>query len=106
MSILIERAVEQTPEVCDLIEELNDVLGAAYEAQYRRRISPKPDQAWAADHKAEIADHPNTFPPDPVGQMTEGELTGNGDEADETKSPSRFICRKADLDQVFRLVDF
>ena len=32
MSIVIERAIEQTPEVCDLIEELNGVLGAAYEA--------------------------------------------------------------------------
>jgi hypothetical protein len=35
MSITIERVVEATPEVHDLIGELNDVLGAAYEADQR-----------------------------------------------------------------------
>jgi hypothetical protein len=30
MSITIERAVEASPEVYDLMGELNDVLGAAY----------------------------------------------------------------------------
>jgi putative acetyltransferase len=41
MSIVIERAIEQTPEVCDLIEELNGVLGAAYEAHQRHGFSIK-----------------------------------------------------------------
>jgi putative acetyltransferase len=39
MSISIERAVEATTEVHDLIEELNDVLGAAYEAHQRHGLS-------------------------------------------------------------------
>ena len=39
MSITIERAVEATPEVHDLIGELNDVLGAAYEAHQRHGLS-------------------------------------------------------------------
>ena len=45
MSITIERAVEAAPEVCDLIGELNDVLGAAYDWMgiLRRR-----HWAWAA----------------------------------------------------------
>ena len=39
MSITIERVIEATPEVCDLIGELNDVLGAAYEANQRHGLS-------------------------------------------------------------------
>ena len=39
MSITIERVIEATPEVCDLIGELNDVLGAAYEAHQRHGLS-------------------------------------------------------------------
>ena len=39
MSITIERAIEATPEVHDLIGELNDVLGAAYEAHQRHGLS-------------------------------------------------------------------
>lgn len=41
MSILIERAIEQTPGVCDLIEELNGVLGADYDAHQRHGLSIK-----------------------------------------------------------------
>jgi putative acetyltransferase len=39
MSITIERVVEATPEVHDLIGELNDVLGAAYEADQRHGLA-------------------------------------------------------------------
>src|SRR5215469_11157068 len=39
MSIMIERAVEATTEVHDLIEELNGVLGAAYEDHQRHGLS-------------------------------------------------------------------
>jgi putative acetyltransferase len=39
MGITIERAVEASPEVYDLIGELNDVLGAAYEAHQRHGLS-------------------------------------------------------------------
>jgi len=39
MSIMIERAVEATTEVHDLIEELNGALGAAYEAHQRHGLS-------------------------------------------------------------------
>ena len=39
MSITIERAVEAKHEVHDLIGELNDVLGAAYEAHQRHGLS-------------------------------------------------------------------
>ena len=39
MSITIERVVEATHEVRDLIEELNEVLGAAYEAHQRHGLS-------------------------------------------------------------------
>ena len=39
MSITIERAVEASPEVHDLIGELNDVLGAAYESHQRHGLS-------------------------------------------------------------------
>ena len=39
MSIKIEQAVEATREVRDLIGELNDVLGAAYEAHQRHGLS-------------------------------------------------------------------
>jgi putative acetyltransferase len=39
MSITIERAVEATREVYNLIGELNDVLGAAYEAHQRHGLS-------------------------------------------------------------------
>jgi putative acetyltransferase len=38
MSITIERVVEAMPEVHDLIGELNDVLGAAYEAHQRHGL--------------------------------------------------------------------
>src|ERR1700730_18352088 len=39
MSLTIERAVEATPEMHDLIGELNEVLGAAYEAHQRHGLS-------------------------------------------------------------------
>src|SRR3981189_120970 len=39
MSITIDRAVESSREVCDLIGELNDVLGAAYESHQRNGLS-------------------------------------------------------------------
>src|SRR5215472_4102627 len=39
MNIKIERTVEATLEVCDLIRELNDVLGAAYEEHHRHGLS-------------------------------------------------------------------
>jgi putative acetyltransferase len=39
MSLTIERAVEATPEVHDLIGEHNEVLGAAYEAHQRHGLS-------------------------------------------------------------------
>ena len=39
MSITIEQAVEATPEAYDLIGELNDVLGAVYEAHQRHGLS-------------------------------------------------------------------
>ena len=39
MRIMMERAVEGTPEVHDLIGELNDVLGASYEAHQRHGLS-------------------------------------------------------------------
>ena len=39
MSITIERAVEATSEVHDLIGELIEVLGAAYEAHQRHGLS-------------------------------------------------------------------
>jgi hypothetical protein len=39
MSITIERVVEATPEVHDLIGELNDVLGAVYESHQRHGLS-------------------------------------------------------------------
>jgi len=39
ISITVERAVEATHEVRDLIEELNEVLGAAYEAHQRHGLS-------------------------------------------------------------------
>src|SRR5882724_919444 len=39
MNITIERVIQATPEVHDLIGELNDVLGAAYEAHQRHGLS-------------------------------------------------------------------
>ena len=39
MSITIERVVEASPELHDLIGELNDALGAAYEAHQRHGLS-------------------------------------------------------------------
>ena len=39
MSITIERVVEATPEVGDLIQELNDVLGAVYEEHQRHGLA-------------------------------------------------------------------
>jgi len=39
MNITIERVVEATHEVRNLMEELNDVLGAAYEAHQRHGLS-------------------------------------------------------------------
>jgi putative acetyltransferase len=39
ISITVERAVEATREVHDLTAELNDVLGAAYEAHQRHGLS-------------------------------------------------------------------
>jgi putative acetyltransferase len=39
MSITIERAVEASPEVYDLIGELNDLFGAAYESHQRHGLS-------------------------------------------------------------------
>jgi putative acetyltransferase len=38
MNIIVERAVEATPEVHDLTGKLNDVLGAAYEAHQRHGL--------------------------------------------------------------------
>ena len=73
--------------------------------QQRRRGAAKSDEAEVADHKAEIADHPDPFAPDPIGQMAEGNLTGNRDKAHQTERPSRLVSPEADLDQVFRLMD-
>jgi hypothetical protein len=42
MSLTIERAVEATREMHDLIGELNEVLGAAYEAHQRHGLSNRP----------------------------------------------------------------
>src|SRR6516162_240012 len=39
MNITIERTIEATLEVRDLIRELNDVLGAAYEEHQRHGLS-------------------------------------------------------------------
>ena len=39
MNVTVERVVQATPEVHDLIRELNDVLGAAYEAHQRHGLS-------------------------------------------------------------------
>jgi putative acetyltransferase len=39
MNITIERVIRATPEVHDLIAELNDVLGTAYEAHQRHGLS-------------------------------------------------------------------
>jgi putative acetyltransferase len=39
MNITVEQIVQATPEVRDLIGELNDVLGAAYEADQRHGLS-------------------------------------------------------------------
>ena len=39
MNITIERVIRATPEVHDLIGELNDVLGAVYEAHQRHRLT-------------------------------------------------------------------
>jgi hypothetical protein len=39
MSITIERLVEATPEVHELIGELNDALGAAHEAHQGHGLS-------------------------------------------------------------------
>ena len=38
MNITIERVIQATPEVHDLIGELNDVLGAVYEAHQRHGL--------------------------------------------------------------------
>jgi GNAT superfamily N-acetyltransferase len=53
MSISIERAVETTTEVHDLIDELNDVLGAAYEAHQRYGLSI--EQLFAANVRFFVA---------------------------------------------------
>jgi putative acetyltransferase len=42
MSITIERAIEASPELQDLIDELNDVLGAAYEPPSTSRPFDRP----------------------------------------------------------------
>jgi hypothetical protein len=39
MNITVEQVVQATPEVHDLIGELNDVLGTAYEAHQRHGLS-------------------------------------------------------------------
>jgi putative acetyltransferase len=39
MNITIERVIQATPEVHDLIGELNDVLGAVYVAHQRHGLS-------------------------------------------------------------------
>ena len=39
VNITVEQAVRATPEVHDLIDELNDVLGAAYEPNQRHGLS-------------------------------------------------------------------
>ena len=39
MNIAVEQVVRATPEVHDLIGELNDVLGAVYEAHHRHGLS-------------------------------------------------------------------
>jgi hypothetical protein len=49
--------------------------------QHRRRSAAKPDQAQVADDEAKIADHPDPFTPDAVGQMTERDLTWDSDKA-------------------------
>jgi hypothetical protein len=40
MAITVERAIEPTPELIDLIDELDRTLGANYEAYQRHGISP------------------------------------------------------------------
>jgi putative acetyltransferase len=39
MTVVIERVAEPTPQLRELIDELNDVLGAAYEAHQRHGLS-------------------------------------------------------------------
>jgi putative acetyltransferase len=39
MNITVERAIQPTPEVHQLIGQLNDVLGAAYEPHQRHGLS-------------------------------------------------------------------
>ena len=39
MAITVERAIEPTPELADLIEELDQTLGANYEPHQRHGIS-------------------------------------------------------------------
>src|SRR5215469_6998731 len=81
-------------------------LGEYHKIEQRRgRSAPEADQGQVADYKAQIADHPDAFPPDPVGQVTERDLTRDRDKAHQSKRPSRSARLESDLDQVFRLMD-
>src|SRR5205085_7156796 len=54
--------------------------------------------------KTEIADRPDPFTADPVRQMPECDLAGNGDEPDQAQRPGRLAGPEARLDQVFGLM--
>ena len=70
--------------------------------QHRREFQG--DQRGETDRKAEAADGPDPFAPDPVGEMPEPDLAGNAEQADDAERPHRHIGGEADVEQEFGLV--
>src|SRR5271156_5891667 len=63
------------------------------------------DQRKATQRKAEITDRPYPFAADPVRKVAECDLAGDRYEANQSQCPRRLGRPKADLDQIFRLVN-
>src|SRR6201999_356904 len=62
------------------------------------------DQRGEADRKAERCDRPDRLAADAVGQMSERDLSGNAEQADDAERPDADIRREADVEQEFGLV--
>ena len=89
---------------CQAVAE--KTLGRDHQVQQpgARRVAQQ-DQGEVAEHEAEAADGPDPFAADAIGDVPQGDLAGDTDEADEPERPGRLAGAETDIDQVAGLVD-
>src|SRR5258708_12169662 len=70
-----------------------------------RELPGLPDQRRKADREAQAARGPYPLTPDPVGEVSEQDLTGNTEQADHAQCPDSDSRAEADVEQIFGLVN-